>query len=167
MARISRSSVLITILAVVIFATLPSTIRRLIQTGDLYLFTERFFADLLARLSGPGRLRFILQPIAAILIARQDGTKDAVSGGLSSLGSLNNLGEEPPGPSFWFASVRDLMVLATLLDLACQYLIFREIHPGAALLIGPILIAGPYIATRILTCRIVRALHRHKGAGQS
>jgi cystathionine beta-lyase/cystathionine gamma-synthase len=52
MASITRSSILSTLIVVIVLATLPSAIRRVVQTGDLYLFTRQFFEDLFARLSG-------------------------------------------------------------------------------------------------------------------
>jgi hypothetical protein len=77
MASVSRSWILYAIVIAVILATLPGAIRKIVQTGDLYLFTERFFQDILARLSGPGRLRFIVQPTVAILLGIRSGMKDA------------------------------------------------------------------------------------------
>jgi hypothetical protein len=61
-----------------------------------------------------------------------------------------------------FACVRDLVAVATLLDLISQFFIFREIHPGAALLLGPVLIAVPYAVARALTNRITR-LRTYRG----
>ena len=55
-----------------------------------------------------------------------------------------------------FASVRNLAAIAILLDVVSQFLIFREVHPGAALLLGPVLIAFPYALSRALTNRIAR-----------
>jgi hypothetical protein len=37
-----------------------------------------------------------------------------------------------------------------------QFLIFREIHPGAALIVGPVLIATPFALARGLTNRMMR-----------
>jgi hypothetical protein len=80
MASITRSSALSTLVVVILIATLPGAIRRIVQTGDLYLFTRHFFDDMLARLSGPGRIRFLLQPTVAILLGSRDGVKDARMG---------------------------------------------------------------------------------------
>jgi hypothetical protein len=55
-----------------------------------------------------------------------------------------------------FVSVRDLVAIAILLDIISQFLIFREIHPGAALLLGPVLIGTPYAVARALTNRFTR-----------
>jgi hypothetical protein len=72
MASFSRSSALSAVVIAVLLAALPGAIRRIIQPGDPYSFTHDFFADLLARLSGPGRMRFILQPTVAIVLGARD-----------------------------------------------------------------------------------------------
>lgn len=51
----------------------------------------------------------------------------------------------------WSFFGRYLVAIAIILDLISQVLIFREIHPGAALLLGPVLIATPYSISRSLT----------------
>jgi hypothetical protein len=43
-----------------------------------------------------------------------------------------------------------LVAIAVLLDLIAQFLIFHEIHPGAALLLGPVLVGTPYALSRQL-----------------
>lgn len=48
------------------------------------------------------------------------------------------------------------MAIAILLDVITQFLIFRDIHPGAALLLVPVLISLPYAVSRALTNRIAR-----------
>jgi len=65
------------------------------------------------------------------------------------------------------ASVRDLVAVAILLDVAAQLLIFRMVHPGAALLFGPVLIGFPYASSRALTNRIVRQRGRHVSAAEA
>jgi hypothetical protein len=59
------------------------------------------------------------------------------------------------------ASVRDLVAVAILLDVAAQFLIFRMVHPGAALVLGPMLIALPFAMSRALTNRIARWRSEH------
>lgn len=80
MPSVSRSSVLYAVVLVALIAALPGAIAKIIRTGDPYLFTERFFQDILARLSGPGRLRFIVQPTVAIFLGLRSGIKDAQLG---------------------------------------------------------------------------------------
>ena len=154
---ISRRSVLYAIVITVLFLSIPRAILQVIRTGDPYLFSERFFQDMLARLSGPGRLRFLFQPTVAIILGARDGWKDARSGSAPFLWALVCSGDR----RFTllrsaFTSVQDLVLLAILLDIVFQFLIFHNVHPGAALLLGPILITTPYALSRAFSNRIAR-----------
>src|SRR5271156_1755654 len=80
MASISRRSVLNILVIAVLLTALPGTIHRMMQTGSFSPFPREFFQDMLARFSGPGRFRFILQPIVAIVLGARDGVKDARAG---------------------------------------------------------------------------------------
>jgi hypothetical protein len=153
----SRSSVLTAIAIVILASALPVAIRRIIQSGDPYLFTRQFFAHLWARLLGPGRLRFVLQPAAAVLLGVRDGKRDSKTGYPPFLSGL--VFHRTHRRKLWrssIASVRDLVAIAIILDVISQVLIFREVHPGAALILGPVLIAMPYSISRTLTNRIPR-----------
>lgn len=167
MASITRSSILSILVVVILVATIPGAIHRVIQTGDLYLFTRQFFEDMFARFSGAGRFRFLLQPTVAILLGSRDGRKDARMGLPPYLWSLAFHGEHRRELlRSTFASLRDLVTVAILLDILFQFLIFREIHPGAAILLGPLLIGVPYALSRAFSGLIarnksVRALSRN------
>ena len=159
---LSRSSILRATVIVIILATLPGAIRRLIRTGGLYLFSRQFFEDMLARLSGPGRLRFIVQPLVAILLGARDGVKDARAGSPAFLWALAFHGQHRREMlRNAFTSASDLVAIAILLDLISQFLIFREIHPAAALLLGPVLIGVPYAVARAFGNRVSRC-RRHR-----
>ena len=143
--------------SVLLLAALPGAIRKIVQTGDPYLFTAAFFRDILARLSGPGRLRFILQPTVAIILGARSGIRDAKLGCPPFLWALFFHGERRKElVKSLLASIRDLAAVAILLDLVSQFLIFREVRPGAALIVGPVLITLPYVCSRALTNRLVR-----------
>jgi hypothetical protein len=157
MFSVSRTSVLYAVVIAIVLATVPAAIMRIVQTGDLYLFTERFFQDILARLSGPGRLRFIVQPTVAVLLGVRSGTRDAREGVPPFLWALafhGNCRRELLRTAV--VSIRDLVAIAILLDVISQFLIFHNIRPGAALLVGPVLITLPYVVTRELANRILR-----------
>jgi len=151
----SRSLVLAVLMISIILLTVPGAIRRVIQSGDPYLFTERFFADMWARLSGPGRIRFLVQPTVAIFLGVRDGRRDSKKKCPPFLSW--EAFRRAHRPKLWreaITSVRDLVAIAIILDLIFQALIFREIHPGAALFLGPVLITVPYLVSRTLTNRI-------------
>ena len=165
MARISRRSVLYTIVLSILLLSLPGAILQLIRTGDPYLFSNRFFQDMMARLSGPGRLRFVFQPTVAIVLGARAGWKDALAGSPPFVWALLF---SPDHRSVFlrgaWESLRDLLALAVLLDIISQFLIFRNVHPGAALLLGPILIGTPYALSRALTNRIAKLRTRARSA---
>jgi hypothetical protein len=53
--------------------------------------------------------------------------------------------------------------MGIVLDAVAQLLIYRQVHPGAALVIGPVLIGFPYAMARALTNRAARFLRRGSG----
>jgi hypothetical protein len=157
MASVSRSWVLGGVVLAVLIGLTPRALLRIVQTGDLYLFTNQFYNDILARLSGPGRLRFIIQPTVAILLGVRGGMKDAGSGLPPFLWALAFHKEHRRGLlRSTIISVRNLVAIAILLDIVSQFLIFKEIRPGAALVVGPVLIGVPYALSRAVTNRIWR-----------
>ena len=157
-----RDWILPIIVLAILLAFTPTAIYRVIKTGDPYLFTSAFFGDMLARLHGPGRLRFILQPTVAILLGIRDGRKDARAGNVPFLwGLIFHKELRPQMLKHMITSLRNVVAIAILLDLISQYLIFRMVRPGAALVLGPVLIAAPYSCARALSNRIVR----RRGAG--
>lgn len=152
---VSRSSIIVALAVTVLLAALPGAIQRIVQTGDLYLFTQRFFEDMVARLSGPGRLRFILQPVVASFVGIRDGKRDAHEGRPAFLSALAFHGSHRLHLlRSTLASIRELVAIAIILDVVSQLLIFENVHPGAALLLGPVLIAVPYSVSRAMANRI-------------
>lgn len=153
----SRSSVLAALTIAILLAALPGAIARLVRTGDPYLLSKQFFEDMLARVSGPGRLRFILQPMVALFIGLRDGIKDSREGRPPFLLALvSHRARRTELLRSALTSVRDLVAVAIILDVISQFLIFEDVHPGAAVVIGPVLIAVPYSISRALSNRLSR-----------
>lgn len=154
MASPSRGWILSGIVVVLVIAVTPRAIVRIIETGNLYLLTNQFFQDILARLSGPGKLRFIIQPTVAIILGARDGAKDASASMPPFLwGLIFHRERRQELLHTTIASIRNLLAIAILLDLISQFLIFHQIRPGAALIVGPVLIAVPYALSRALANR--------------
>jgi hypothetical protein len=163
--KVTRSSILNLVLVAVLLGMLPSVIERLWQLRDPLLLTQNFVADLMARLTGPGRLRFVIQPLVAIILGVRGGVRDARAGLPPFLWAL--LFHAEHRREMWreaMASVRDLVVVAILLDLVAQALIFHEMRPGPALIIGPPLILIPYALSRACTNQIARRRAVHAPA---
>ena len=161
---LSRSSILTAVAIAILLAALPGAIARIVRTGNLYLLSHQFLEDMLARLSGAGRLRFILQPMVAIFIGMRDGIKDSRVGCPPFLLALVSHRERRTHLlRSALASVRDLVAVAIILDAICQFLIFGQVHPGAAFVLGPMLIAVPYSIARAFANRISRSRNQKAG----
>jgi hypothetical protein len=155
--KITRSTIITGLAVLVLVAALPSAIREAFESGRIYLFSWDFLADIPARLTGPGRLRFILQPTVAIILGILGGRADARTGRPPYLyGLLFHAAHRREYLRTGFAAIRDIVAIGIILDAVAQFLIFRQIHPGAALVIGPVLIATPYALARALSNRWAR-----------
>jgi len=145
--------------------SVPSSLRYAYQHGGFYLFSKQFLIDLPKRLNGPGRFRFILQPAVAIFLGIRAGIADARAGRPPYIFSLLSDGKHR-----WelmkegFAQVSTLVAFAILLDAVSQWLILQAIYPGPALVVGPVLIAFPYSASRALANRYGRGAKRAQTA---
>jgi hypothetical protein len=159
--KITRSLVMDALLVIALLLTVPPGLYRFWVTGDPYLFTPQFWADLVARFHGPGKLRFIFQPVMAVLLGAGGGINDARAGLPPFLWTMVFRARDRR--QAWhsaLAATRDLVALAILLDLIAQALILHQVYPGASLIVGPILIAVPYCLARALANLFVR--HRNQ-----
>ncbi|MDR3413887.1 MAG: hypothetical protein P4L87_23485 [Formivibrio sp.] len=145
-----------TVLALLVIAiAVPFAILDTFETGRVYIFSRQFLEELLQRFTGPGRLRFILQPMVAILLGIRGGLADAKAGN--------------PPYLFWLlfgagcrrellrsivAAIRNILAVGIIMDIVFQLIINHSVHPGAALLVGPIFICFPYALSRALTARM-------------
>jgi len=158
-------STIVTAAAVLILvAAIPSALRDTFETGRVYLFSRQFLEELPQRLTGPGRLRFVLQPAVAILLGWRGGLSDARAGRPPYLYGLL-LGTENRKELLrsGLATIRDLLAIGIVLDAVAQLLIYGQVHPGAALVVGPVLIGIPYAVARALTNRVARLAQRDSG----
>jgi hypothetical protein len=165
--KVTRGTVstILTVMTVALLAVaLPSAIRDTFETGRVYLFSRQFLDELSQRFIGPGRLRFVLQPVMAVLLGWRDGRADARAGRPAYLyGLIVSADKRREMILSGWSTIRDLMAMGIMLDAVAQLLIYREVHPGAALVIGPVLITLPYATSRALTNRVARRF----GAGPS
>lgn len=157
MARVTPRNIVFLVLVLVLLAAVPSSLRYAYTHGGFYIFSRQFLQDLPKRLTGPGRFRFILQPAVAIFLGIRAGKADARSGVPPYLlGLILGHGRRKQMLKEALAQLSTLIAVAILLDAISQFLILRAIYPGAALLVGPVLIALPYSISRALANRWVR-----------
>ena len=164
----SPSTVLMAIVIAVLVAVTPFALAEFVKSGELYVLSRRFVDDMLARLHGPGRLRFYFSTHRSDFV-RCAGRYKRCAGGCASipLGLGVSPGKSPGTDAQRSDFSHDLIAVAILLDVASQLLIFRLVHPGAALILGPVLIGLPYASSRALTNRIVRLRPRRLHTAES
>src|SRR5215470_20234292 len=149
--------ILASLTLLVLVLSLPGSARKAFERGNFYVFSQEFFEDLPKRLTGPGRFRFVFQPVGAILLGIRDGLGDSRANRPPYLyGILFRRRHRGELVQSGFAAVVNLMLMGILLDSIVQWLILGASYPGAAIVIGPVLISLPYVLARALANRAVR-----------
>jgi hypothetical protein len=69
--------------------TLPGSLRDAFDRGGIYLFSRAFFEDRPRGLTGPGRFRFVVQPVIATLLGIRKAERWAEDGKLKVRGYLS------------------------------------------------------------------------------
>ncbi|HRI86521.1 MAG TPA: hypothetical protein PK536_13845 [Ignavibacteria bacterium] len=108
------------------------------------------------RLSGPGSLRFILQPLISAFFGIKDGITDAKLGNDPFLISLFNSDDRKAKIKEAVKSVGKVFIIAIILDVIFYYIISGTFAPLQSLLIGTTLVFIPYSIARGLANRIYR-----------
>ena len=114
-----------------------------------------------AMLGGPGRMRFVLQPLVAIILGIRDGRSDAAAGRPPYVVAVlfADEGRREEVVSALRTLTKPLLV-AVVLDAVLQYVIFSSIRLWQALAVGTTLIALPYVLARGITNRYVKRRSR-------
>jgi hypothetical protein len=131
-------------------------------------YPRSFVEGLEARMAGPGKGRFVLQPLIAMALGIRDGIADAKQG------------KPPFFIRVLFTSERKLHVLKTglksivtplgigiVLDMILQWVIFQAVFVLPAIIAGTILVALPYSLARGLSNRIFRPWYDRKTAAKA
>ena len=121
----------------------------------MYLFSEQFLTDMGLRLTGPLALRFVIQPIVAILLGIKDGVRDAKAGEPPYLYDIILVSEHRKRQAArGWATIGIGVIVAVVLDVVVQLMLLHMVYPGAAVIVGIGLMAVPYAAARALTNRV-------------
>jgi hypothetical protein len=158
----SRLTLALLALTVLVLAmATPRALRETLERGEIYVFTARFLADIPKRLAGPGSFRFVLQPTLAGFFGARDGIADARAGRTPYLLSLVLArGRRRELVRSGLGVIANLLLMGILLDALFQKVILGATYPGAALVLGPVLICFPYALARALANRAARAFGR-------
>jgi hypothetical protein len=124
---------------------------------------SRHVEELFGRINGPLSFRFILQPVIATLLAIRAGMKDARTGHppyfwsiLTDPTNRNNLLRES------WADVGKVFIMAVIIDLIYEIIVFRQFHPLQTLIVAITLALIPYVLLRGPVNRIAQRWQHRK-----
>jgi hypothetical protein len=153
-----RETIVPALALLLIAAAIPFAIVEIIEKGRVYLFSRQFLEELPQRFTGPGRFRFILQPMIAIFFGIRGGLADAKTGNPPYLFSLLfHAGRRRELLRSGAAAISTLLAMGIIMDVVFQLILYGAVHPAVALLVGPIFICSPYALSRALTRRLARS----------
>jgi hypothetical protein len=149
---VKRHLRLVALLTIGVLAiSVPGSLREAHEHGRFYLFSVAFFEDIPKRLAGPGRLRFLFQPAMAILLGWRAGLADRRAGRPPLLhGMFLHADHRARLVKETFENIGVLLLMGILVDSVVQWLLLGISYPGAALVVGPVLITVPYAAARTI-----------------
>ena len=128
--RSTRTIILAGLTLLVLVLSLPGSLRDAFDRGGIYLFSQAFLEDIPKRLAGPGRFRFILQPLMAIILGILGGLADARAGRPPYLyGVLFHRGLRSELVRSGFKTVANLLLMGILLDAVFQWIILGVSAP--------------------------------------
>jgi hypothetical protein len=133
--------------------TVGQNIKERMNMGDHLSLIE----GVLVRLAGPMSFRFLIQPLMATFFAVRDGRKDAHEGRPPYFWALFSDPEHRREmlKSGW-KSVGKVFILAIILDIVFQFIVFHEFRQGSGLVAGVILAIIPYLLLRGPVNRVIR-----------
>ena len=139
-ARMVRLVVTLSVLALVLGAIWYGF------SQDVY---KRVWTHLVERVGGPMTFRVILQPAVSIVAAVKDGMMDARLGRDPYLYSLlTNRDTRHERLSEGLASTSTVFILAFVIDIVYQYVVFKTFFPGEAVVVAISLALIPYFLLR-------------------
>jgi len=113
--------------------------------------------DFIARFDGPMHFRLFVQPLMAIIFAIRDGRRDAREGRGAYLWTLVS---DPDQRRYLLASgwkgISKVFVLAFLLDVVYQFMVWHGLKPLQAILTAVVLAVIPYAVLRGPVNRLLR-----------
>ena len=117
----------------------------------------RVWDGIVVRLHGPMKFRLLIQPAVAAFFAIRAGIADGRAGRPAFLWGLFTHPEQRRTMlKSGFKDVAKVFTMATVMDLVYQWLVTRQVHVLAALLMAAILCFIPYLLLRGPVSRIAR-----------
>ena len=125
----------------------------------------QMWQELLARPDGPMAFRFYLQPLMAIFFALRDGRRDARGQRPAYLWALAKERDHQRRRELLrdgWRSVGKIFLLALVLDLVYDLIVFKALRPVQSLLIATLLALLPYVLLRGPVNRIAQRMRARR-----
>lgn len=123
----------------------------------------RIWENIGGRVGGPLTFRFVLQPVVATFLAIRAGLADARTGRPPYFWTiLTSPNDRAALLREGWKAVAKVFVLASVIDVAYQVMVFRWVYPFEVLLIAFLLACVPYLLIRGPVNRIARKGRRHE-----
>jgi hypothetical protein len=123
----------------------------------------RDWQDLIGRVDGPLAFRLVLQPIVAAILAIRAGLQSARQGDVPyNWALLTGVGRRRALLSEGWRDLGRLIILAVVIDVIYQIIVFRWLYPIQSLIIALIVSVPSYLAFRGPTTRLVRYCSRRR-----
>jgi len=126
--------------------------------GSTSSLLDTIAEGVIARVAGPMSLRFVFQPLVAVLLGIRDGAMDAKAGEppfiIDLIVDRDNRKAKLAGV---LKSLSKTIIVATVSDMIAQYLIFDQVRLIPAIVVGVFLLSVPYSLARGIANRIVTA----------
>ncbi len=124
---------------------------------------ETVVERVIARVTGPLSLRFVLQPAMAILLGIRDGRLDSRAGAPPFGWALVFMkGSRRAALRSALNAILVPIIVGSVMDAIAQYLIFHQVRPFWALVMGTLVMGLPYIAARGISNRIITAMRKRE-----
>ena len=126
---------------------------------------KEFFLDLwqmlIGRVDGPMTIRLIMQPVVASALAFRAALKDAECGHSPYLWSIySNPASRNALLRHGWKNVRNVFVMAVVLDLIYQIVELHRMSVGQAMIVATVLAIVPYVLVRGPASRLVSMIRR-------
>jgi hypothetical protein len=118
-------------------------------------FWSRVTVDMMDRITGPMRIRLVLQPMVAVIFAIISGLKDAKAGRPPYFwGLVTDSADRTEMIKDGWKRVGKIFIIATVLDVIFQIRVLGTVYPGEAIVVAIVLAIVPYVILRGLVNHI-------------
>ena len=117
----------------------------------------QYWAELTGRVDGPMSFRLVIQPLVATFLGVRAGMRDArVGAPIYGWSLISNPAHRRDLAHDGWKDIGKVFILAVVLDIVYELIVFRELHLGQPMIMGLVLVLPAYLLTRGPVNRLLR-----------